>query len=77
MEDDILEGYLDHTVTVYLITPDLTGSGEMEGVLRNYSTSGVLLELEGTGKRFVPFTSIHSMEFREKLSWWERFLMNR
>ncbi len=71
MPDDLLDEYLDRPVVVRF-TPAASPNGKTEGVLRDYSPAGLLLEQEDDTLVFIPYAAIRMVEMKPRPSFWQR-----
>ncbi|MGD8190148.1 hypothetical protein ACQCN2_09210 [Brevibacillus ginsengisoli] len=71
MNRDVLEDYLDHQLLVYFQDNQKTPPYE-EGVLKDFSPSGILLEADDGALLFIPFASIEMLQIQPKISWWQK-----
>lgn len=71
MNGEVLADYLDHPLEIYFQDNSKTPPYE-EGVLKKFSSSGILIEADDGALLFIPFSSIQMLHFQPKLTWWQR-----
>lgn len=73
MNREVLDNYLERQLLVYFQHNQKTPPYE-EGVLKDFSSSGILLEAEDKALLFIPFTSIEMLQIQPKSSWWQKLI---
>jgi hypothetical protein len=74
MEDDLLEEYLHREVLIQF-APGMIGTGmppHEEGILCDYSASGILLEQRNGSLVYIPYSSVRLVQIKPKPTFWQR-----
>jgi hypothetical protein len=74
MEDDLLEEFLHRDVRVQF-APGMIGTGmppHEEGILYDYSASGILLEQQDGSLVYIPYSSLRLVQIKPKPTLWQR-----
>lgn len=72
MAQDILNDYLEHEVEIALAQANPGQRATEDGILKDCSPSGLLLEQDGGILAFIPMKMVRSMRIKPKPTLWQR-----
>jgi len=68
----MLDAYLDREVAVHFLGQPPSPVPLENGILRECSHAGLILEQDGEIHVFIPMTSVRKVEIKPKPSFWKR-----
>ncbi len=71
MNREVLDDYLDRSIMVFFHDDQKIPPCE-EGILQDFSSSGILLEREDEALLFIPFSSIRMLQIKPKPTLWQK-----
>jgi len=72
MAQDLLSDYLEHQVEVSLSSSMQGQRASEEGILKDCSNSGILLEQDDGVLAFIPMPMVRAMRIKPKPTFWQR-----
>jgi hypothetical protein len=72
MEHELLAQYLEHRVTIHLIATPSGQTGTEEGLLRECSSSGIIMEQDDHVLVYIPMKAVRSVRIHPNPTLWQR-----